>query len=136
MWHWCFLMRSGWMLQLLLLLHDKSFHQYWEILIFVTLQNNLLHTSWLSLTWNAWSLKYFKILFSNFGIICRCIMEYLGFAVWALYVSCDRKSCFNGLALAVTLQLVYGTFHGHYVNTLKFPVLELSKILYFQIGDA
>lgn len=40
--------------------------------------------------------------------------------------------------LTVTWQLVYcGTFHVHYyVNILIFPILELSKTLYFQIRDA
>lgn len=71
MWCCCFLMRNGWMLHFLHLFHKFSpTLSILQTLTFLqTLQNNLLHPSWLFLTWNGWDHKCVRILFSNIGII-------------------------------------------------------------------
>lgn len=129
------LVRNGWMLHFLHLFHDK-FSLTLSILQTLTflqiLQNNLLHTSWLFLTWNGWDHKYVRILFSNTGIIFiwDILCEPHIYHMKANFSSC---TCI-WLWLVSWSDMELSTWG--YVSSLKFPILQLFKTLDFQTSDA
>lgn len=134
MWRCCFLMRNGWMLHFLHLFHKFSpTLSILQTLTFLqTLQNNLLHPSWLFLTWNGWDHKCVRILFSNIGIIF----------IWDIlcephiyHMKANLSSCTCiWLWLVSWSDMELSTWC--YVSSLKFPILQLFKTLDFQTSDA